>query len=170
VLLKQQDQQVSELYIQKNKDWNASSTIYAIYTMWSELYIQKNKDWNTLGLRERILERVCLNSISRRTRIETHKENTCQIGHKGLNSISRRTRIETNNGFKYAERMQVWTLYPEEQGLKPHVSFVIATNSKSLNSISRRTRIETRSNPLFQFLKRRLNSISRRTRIETIQW
>ena len=133
----------SEFHIQKNKDWNQDipKVIYLAGRVWIP-YPEKQglklqiplhvrvrfQVWipypEKQGLKHRSWSDDCsrwsgLNSISRKTRIETFFSRYRWPDVICLNSISRKTRIETILPVCLMEMPIVWIPYPEKQGLKP---------------------------------------------------
>ena len=135
---------LSEFHIQKNKDWNAWRLKPLSSEKRSEFHIQKNKDWNSDQTDTPAPAYHVWIPYPEKQGLKLNHEGNVKQTHERLNSISRKTRIETCICcIFWIPFSWVWIPYPEKQGLKPYSSFSSFFISSGLNSISRKTRIET---------------------------
>ena len=91
-------------------------------------------------------DKVRLNGLSTRTRIETSRGVDVDSVQPSLNGLSTRTRIETDDLLELSiVHSVVLMAYPLEQGLKLETMAGGYSRSLCLNGLSTRTRIETRN-------------------------
>ena len=94
---------MSEFHIQKNKDWNILCNWQGLIPgpVWIPYPEKQGLKLSPYTLK--ISSCACLNSISRKTRIETGVSTTTNYWFRCLNSISRKTRIETKYRDNYVK-------------------------------------------------------------------